>query len=82
MALSLSPMPVLLDDMKDTAGKAYAAHPDRLFLVGKDGRISFAGDRGPMGFQPDLLEDAIRQDLGLEPIERAAPEQRGRRRDR
>ena len=63
-------MRVLIDDMVDTAGTAYSGHPDRLYLVGKGGRISFAGERGPRGFRPDELEDAIRVELKLPPIER------------
>lgn len=82
IALGLAPMTVLLDDMKNTAGGAYAGHPDRLYLVDKAGRISYAGDRGPGGFKPDELEDAIRVDLELPPIERKPEEssRRGRRR--
>ena len=39
------------------------ALPDRLYLVGKDGKITYAGGRGPRGFKPDELEDAIREEL-------------------
>ena len=60
-ALDMSPMTMLIDNMKDTTSQAYAAFPDRLYLVGKDGKIAFAGDRGPMGFNPDGLEDAVLQ---------------------
>lgn len=73
-ALDMSPMTMLIDDMKDSTCQAYAAFPDRLYLVGKDGKIAFAGDRGPMGFNPDVLEDAIREALGMEPIERKRSE--------
>jgi hypothetical protein len=36
-----------VDDMEDSAAKAYAAHPDRRFIVGPDGRVAYreAGDR-------------------------------------
>ncbi len=68
--LDMSPMTMLLDDMSDSTCQAYAAFPDRLFLVGKDGKIAFAGAQGPMGFDPDALEDGIREALGLEPIQR------------
>ncbi len=64
--LALDPMPSLVDDMDDAVGTDYAAHPDRLYLVGKDGRIAFDGGPGPMGFKPDELEAAIRRELGLE----------------
>lgn len=72
IAIGLAPMRILIDDMKNTAGTAYAGHPDRLYLVDKAGRISYAGGRGPFGFSPDELEDAIRLDLKLTPIERKA----------
>ena len=64
--LEMEPMPALIDDMQNTVGGLYSGHPDRLFLVGKDGNMAFSGDRGPFGFRPDDLEAAIRKELGLE----------------
>ena len=64
--LALEPMPALVDDMADTANNAYSAWPDRLYLVGKDGNLAYSGGRGPFGFHPDELEDAIEQELGLD----------------
>ena len=61
--LALDPMPALVDDMEDTANRAYDAYPDRLYLVGKDGRIAYRGGPGPFGFDPDELEEAIRREL-------------------
>jgi hypothetical protein len=58
LRLDLS-IPTLIDDMDNTTDLAYSALPDRLYLVGKDGRIAYKGDRGPLGFQPDALEAAI-----------------------
>ncbi len=52
-------IPALVDDMDNTTDRAYAALPDRLYLVGKDGRIAYKGDRGPFGFRPDDFEAAI-----------------------
>lgn len=57
------PLPALLDGVDDAVGKAYASHPDRLYLIGKDGRIAYAGDRGPRGFKPRELEEAIEDEL-------------------
>ena len=31
-------MPMLIDNMKDTTAKNYGGYPDRLYLVGKDGK--------------------------------------------
>ena len=64
--LALEPIPALVDDLDDAVGEAYAAHPDRLYLVGRDGRVAFRGGPGPFGFIPDQLEAAIRKELGRE----------------
>lgn len=48
-----------VDDMDDSVMKAYAAWPDRLYLVGLDGRVVYAGGRGPWGFKPGKLKKAI-----------------------
>jgi hypothetical protein len=68
--LDMSPLKMLIDDMDDTTAAAYAAWPDRLYLVGKDGKIAYAGGEGPRGFLPDELEDAIRVELKLKALER------------
>jgi hypothetical protein len=56
-------MPVVVDPIDDKIASAYGALPDRLYLVGKGGRIVFQGDRGPFGFQPPALEEAIQAEL-------------------
>lgn len=63
--LALEPIPALIDELDDAVNAAYEAWPDRLYLVGKDGHIAMRGDRGPFGFKPELLEAAIREELGL-----------------
>lgn len=42
--------------MKNGASTAYHAMPDRLFVIGVDGKIAYRGDRGPRGFKLDELE--------------------------
>jgi hypothetical protein len=66
--LALEPMPALVDDIDDKANTAYAAWPDRLYLIGRDGRIAYRGGPGPRGFKPEELEAAIKAELA-----RAAP---------
>lgn len=56
-------IPSLLDNIDDKTSKDYASHPDRMYLVGSDGRIAYAGDKGPRGFKPDELEAAIKDEL-------------------
>ena len=48
-----------VDEMDDKVMVAYAASPERLYLVGKDGRIAYAGDPGPAVFSPTELKEAI-----------------------
>ncbi len=62
-AMEIEHLPTLIDDLDDRVGQAYQGHPDRLYLVGKDGKIAFAGDRGPFGFRPQDLESAIKKEL-------------------
>ena len=50
-----------VDEMDDAVNKAYAAQPDRLYLVGLDGRVAYAGGRGPFGFKPAELRAAIEE---------------------
>ena len=47
-------IPCVIDNMDNKVNLAYNAHPDRLFLVRKDGRLAVAAGRGPKGFKPAL----------------------------
>ena len=52
-----------VDEMDDAVNRAYAGWPTRLYLVGLDGKIVYAGDQGPLGFKPGKLKAAIDQYL-------------------
>ncbi len=54
-------IPTLVDDMTNAVDQAYAALPDRLYLIDAQGRIAYKSGRGPMGFKPQELETAIRE---------------------
>jgi hypothetical protein len=56
-------IPILLDDVDDAVGSAYGGWPDRLYLVGRDGRVHFQGEKGPFGFKPAELAHAIETEL-------------------
>jgi hypothetical protein len=56
-------IPTLLDGVDDAVALAYGGWPDRLYLVGRDGRIAFQGGVGPFGFRPAELADAIEREL-------------------
>jgi iodothyronine deiodinase-like protein len=57
-------IPVLLDDVDDAVALAYGGWPDRLYLIGRDGRVAFQGEVGPDGFRPEELARAIEAELG------------------
>ena len=54
-------IPMLIDDMDNSVDKAYAAWPDRLYIVGEDGKIAYKGGVGPFGFKPREMEQALRK---------------------
>ena len=59
-------IPTYVDEMDDTVSQAYAAMPTRLYLIGLDGRVVYAGGLGPWGFKPKELESAIEAYLARE----------------
>jgi hypothetical protein len=75
-ALDLSPITMLVDNIDNKVATAYAAFPDRLYLVDEKGKIAYAGKEGPRGLKLDDLEDEIRLLLEMEPIPRDPTKQR------
>lgn len=53
-------LPTLVDGIDDAVSRAYGAWPDRMYIVGADGKIAYAGDPGPWGFDPDAVETALK----------------------
>ena len=52
-------MPVFVDEMDDAVSEAFAAWPERIYVVGGDGRIAFQGGPGPWEFDPDAAGRAV-----------------------
>lgn len=52
-------IPMLIDRITNEVERAYAALPDRLYLVDAGGKIAYRSEPGPWGFKPDELEAAI-----------------------
>lgn len=52
-----------VDDMDNLANRLYAAQPTRLYLIGTDGKVVYAGKPGPLGFSPSEFGGAIKQYL-------------------
>ena len=65
LRLELS-IPTLIDDMENSTDQKYYALPDRLYLIGRDGRIAYRGAPGPWGFVAAELEKAIQSHLERE----------------
>jgi type I thyroxine 5'-deiodinase len=51
--------PAVLDDFDNPTERAYTGWPDRLYLIGADGRVVYKSTPGPFGFKPDDLKKAI-----------------------
>lgn len=49
-------MPVLIDDMDESACRSYAAWPSRIAVIDTDGQIAWHSERGPRGFDLDRAE--------------------------
>ena len=56
-------MPMVLDQLDNRVGEAYAGWPDRFYIVGTDGRIAYQGGPGPWGFDSEAMEARLRQIL-------------------
>ena len=54
-------MLTVIDGVDNAVADVYGGWPDRLYLVGADGRIAYQGGEGPFGFKPEELDDAIRR---------------------
>lgn len=57
-------LPVAIDPMDDRASRAFAAWPERIYIVGAGGRLHYKGEPGPFGFSPDEAERQLQRLLG------------------
>jgi hypothetical protein len=52
-------MPLVVDEIDDRVGHSYSAMPDRLYVIDKSGRVTYKSGRGPRGFKPAEMEQAL-----------------------
>jgi hypothetical protein len=52
-------MPLLVDRLDDRVGHAYSGMPDRLYVLDRAGKVAYKGGRGPFGFVPGEMEQAL-----------------------
>jgi len=46
------PVPFGVDDMSNAANDAYAAWPERLYVIDESGHIAYRGGMGPFNYNP------------------------------
>jgi len=46
--------PMVVDTMDDRTAVRWSGWPERLFVISKEGRVVYAGDQGPFGFDPSI----------------------------
>ena len=52
-------LPVAIDTMDNRTEKAFAAWPERIYILGEGGKILYKGKVGPFGFHPQEAEKAL-----------------------
>jgi len=57
-------IPILVEEMDNGVDEAYGAAPERLYLIGADGRVAYHGGAGPHFYDLDEWEAAIRAAVG------------------
>lgn len=66
-------LPMLVDSTDDTVGSRYSGMPNRLYLIDREGLVAFKSGRGPFGFKPRQLEQALLLLLASEKTKDAQP---------
>lgn len=56
-------MSAVVDKEDNKVNAAYAGWPERLVIIGSDGRIAYYGQPGPGGFKPLEAEQWLKQNL-------------------
>jgi hypothetical protein len=53
------PLPILVEELDNAIDEAYGAAPERLYVIGADGRVVYQGGAGPHFFDLGEWEQAI-----------------------
>lgn len=72
-------IPLFVDDMQNSVDQVWAGWPERLYVIGTDGRIAYKGETGPFGFHPEEVEAWLEQRFPEVParVESAASKAKG-----
>jgi hypothetical protein len=63
VALAGLTMPAVIDSEENAAKHAYAAWPDRLYVIGVDGKVAYKSAPGPRGFKVPELADWLSEHI-------------------
>ena len=58
-------MPMLVDGIDNAVEEAYVSEPIRMYMIDRNGILTFNGAPGPAGFNPDDWEAAIQEQLAI-----------------
>lgn len=53
-------IPAIVDDMQDSTERAYTGWPDRLYVISRDGHVTYKSPAGPFGFHPQEMAKSLR----------------------
>lgn len=52
-------IPIVVDAIDDPTGNAYSGMPARLYVLDRQGKVAYKSGRGPFGFKPGEMEQAL-----------------------
>lgn len=58
------PLPLAVDDMHNSANDAYAAWPERIYIIDESANIAYRGGMGPFHYKPDEARAWLEQRFG------------------
>lgn len=58
------PLPFGIDEMSNAADAAYAAWPERLYVIDETGHVAYRGGMGPFNYKPAELRDWLAAKYG------------------
>jgi hypothetical protein len=59
------PLPFGIDDMSNAADNAYAAWPERLYVIDETGHVAYRGGMGPFNYKPAEVRDWLAAKYGV-----------------
>lgn len=62
-------IPSLIDEIDNSTETAYTGWPDRLYVIGREGRVAYKSKPGPYGFKPVEVAATLKQLVGHAPTQ-------------